>query len=107
MALPAYRPPLLQQSVDILPAKPTAANLQQRRAAAGWDRQTDRWTVTVPFHRPCSACYAGSAKNTELELCEFYCKIKKYVIQNMSTSICVTLCDLPLLLVLIPSVWQY
>jgi len=28
------------------------------------DRRTDRRTDTVPFHRPCSTYYAGSANNT-------------------------------------------
>jgi len=36
----------------LLPAGPTAANLQQ---------QTDGRMDAVPFHRLCSACYAGSA----------------------------------------------
>jgi len=37
----------------LLAAGPAAANLQQRRAAAGWDRQTD----ARQMHRPSSAYY--------------------------------------------------
>jgi len=33
--------PSAAAAIDLLPAWPTAANLQRRRAAAGWDRQTD------------------------------------------------------------------
>ena len=34
-----------------------------RFAAVGpcWDRQADRWTDTIPLHRPCFACYVSSA----------------------------------------------
>jgi len=48
----------------LLPAGPTAANPPHAAAAGGWnsqtDRQTNRRTDTVPFHRPCFAYYAGS-----------------------------------------------
>jgi len=33
--------PSAAAAIDLLSAWPTAANLQRRRAAAGWDRQTD------------------------------------------------------------------
>jgi len=33
-------------------AGPTAANLQQRRAAAGWDRRTDARTDARQLHKP-------------------------------------------------------
>ena len=46
-----------------LPAGPTAANLQQSVVHAWTDRQTDRRTDTVLFHRACCACYASSDKN--------------------------------------------
>jgi len=29
------------------------------------DRRTDRWTNNILFHRPCSACYAGSANEPD------------------------------------------
>jgi len=32
----------------LLAAGPTAANLQQWRTAAGWDRRADRWTDGRP-----------------------------------------------------------
>jgi len=54
------RPPLLQQSIDIS-WKPAAAGLLLR-AHAGTDRRTD----TVPFHRPCSAYYAGNASDQSM-----------------------------------------
>jgi len=41
------------------------ANLQQRIAAGERDRQTDRQTDDIPFHKSCSACYAGSANNDD------------------------------------------
>jgi len=45
----------------------TAANLQQRRAAAaGLDRQTDGRTDARQLHRPCSAYCAASANNINL-----------------------------------------
>ena len=53
----------------LLPAGPTAANLQQRVCWCGptlrqidWrtEGQTDRWMDTIPFHRPHSAYYMGS-----------------------------------------------
>ena len=47
----------------LLPAGPTAANLQQTVVHAWTDRQTDRRTDTVLFHRACCACYASSGKN--------------------------------------------
>jgi len=52
----------------LLPARPTAANLQQRICCCGPRRDMDRRTDTVPFHRPCSAQYAGSANN---DFCTF------------------------------------
>jgi len=33
-------PPTVQQSIDLMADGSTAANPQQRRAVAGWDRQT-------------------------------------------------------------------
>jgi len=48
----------------LLAAGPTAANLQQCRAAARWDRQS-RQTYTWQMHRSCSAYSAGSgSKNS-------------------------------------------
>jgi len=46
-------------SIDryLLPAGPTAANPPHAAAAGEWDKRTD----SVPFYRPCSAHYAGSA----------------------------------------------
>jgi len=38
-----------------------AANPPHAAAAGEWDRQTDRWTDTVPFNRRCSAYYAINA----------------------------------------------
>jgi len=52
----------------LLPAGPTAANPQQRRAAVRWDRETDGRTDARQLHIPCSAYigyYAGSAKHFE------------------------------------------
>jgi len=50
---------------NILPAGPTTATCSSgfTRTTVGpcWDRQTDRRTDTVPFHRPRSAYYASSA----------------------------------------------
>jgi len=44
----------------------TAANPPHAAMAGERDRQTDRRTDTVPFHRPCSAYYsANSANNAE------------------------------------------
>jgi len=63
----ARRPPLL---IDISctpgPQQQTRRTLLQR-SKAGTDRQTD----TVPFHRPCSAYYAGNANKgiTQLLVC--------------------------------------
>ena len=49
-----------------LPAGLTAANPSHAAMAGERDRQTDRRTDTVPFHRPCSAYYsANSANNAE------------------------------------------
>ena len=59
--------PAAAAAVDryFLPAGPTAANLQQRVCCCGHMLgQTDGRTDTVPFHRPCSACYAGSIDNS-------------------------------------------
>jgi len=58
--------PLLQQSIGIYcPQGP-----QQKTCSGGFadvglcrDRQTDRRADTVPFHRPCCACYARSANS--------------------------------------------
>jgi len=48
VTLPAFPPPPPAAAATInrylLPAGPTAANLHQRRVAAGWDRWTDRRT---------------------------------------------------------------
>ena len=64
VALPASRRaaandrrPAGRAAIDryLLGAGPTAANPQQRRAAAGWDRQTD----ARQLHRPCCSCCAG------------------------------------------------
>jgi len=47
----------------ILPSERSAANLSTAVAAVDrWDRPTDRQTDARPFHRPCSAYYAGSVK---------------------------------------------
>ena len=45
VTLPAF-PPAVAATINryLLPAGPTAANLHQRRVAAGWDRWTDRRT---------------------------------------------------------------
>ena len=55
-------PPLLQQSIDIFCLLgPQQQTCSRGFAAVGpcWDRQMD----AVPFHRPCSTYYAGSANN--------------------------------------------
>jgi len=45
----------------------SAENLQQRVCCCGPMRgQTDRRTDTVPFHRPCSAYYAGNASDQSM-----------------------------------------
>jgi len=67
-ALPAFarHTPLLRQSIDIsCPPSRHQQTCSSGFAAVGpcWDRQTDRQTDTVPFHRPYSAYYAGSANN--------------------------------------------
>jgi len=51
----------------LLSAGPTGANLQQRICCCGpMLGQTDGHTDdTVPFHRPCSDCYTGSANNLD------------------------------------------
>ena len=49
----------------LLAGGPKAANLQQRRAATGWDRRTDRRTDARQLHRPCSAHYASRANMHE------------------------------------------
>ena len=49
----------------------SAANLQQRVCCCGgpcWDKQTNRRTDMVPFHRPCSAYFVGSANNVIYQL---------------------------------------
>ena len=70
VALPAFTHcmPAVQQSINIycLPGP------QQQTCSSGfaavvpcWDRQINGWTdrqTDVPFHRPCSTYYAGSAK---------------------------------------------
>ena len=79
------RPPLLLSAGSVaidrylLPAGPTAANLQQRVCCCGpcWDIQTDgrtdgqtyRRTNSVPFYRPYSAdwAYAGTAIKQKLK----------------------------------------
>ena len=63
VALPVFvrRTPLLQQSIDI--SFPPGPQQQTRRTLLQWANGTDRRTDTVPFHRPCSAYYAGSANN--------------------------------------------
>jgi len=63
VALPVFtrRTPLLQQSIDI--SCPPCPQQQTRRTLLQWANGTDRRTDTVPFHRPCSAYYAGSANN--------------------------------------------
>ena len=54
----------------LLPAGPSAANLQQRVCCRGSVLgQTDRRTDTVPLHRPRSAYYAGSAND---EMCKCF-----------------------------------
>ena len=48
----------------LLPAGPTAANLPQQVWLRRWDSpmlgQTDGWTDTVPFYKPCSTYYVRS-----------------------------------------------
>ena len=49
----------------------SAANLQQRVCCCGgpcWDKQMNRRTDMVPFHRPCSAYFVGSANNVIYQL---------------------------------------
>ena len=53
----------------LLPAGRIAANPPHDAAAEEWERQTDSWTDTVPFHRPCSAYYAGSAREVDVQHC--------------------------------------
>ena len=54
-----------------LPAGPTAANLQQPGLLPWAHAGTDSRTDTVPFDRPCSAYYAGSANNQQDSRCLF------------------------------------
>jgi len=46
----------------LLPAGPTAATGLLLLVHAG----TDRWTDTIPLHRPCSSYYASSANNRSI-----------------------------------------
>ena len=70
VALPAFarRTPLLKQSIDIsCPPRPqhrtrSSAPAACRPSLGQTDRRTDRQMDAVPFHRPCSARYAGNAK---------------------------------------------
>jgi len=64
-AAAADRRPAGGAAIDryLLAAGPTAANLQQRRAATEWDGRTDRQTDAQQLHRPCCAFYANSVNN--------------------------------------------
>jgi len=42
----------------------TVANLHQQHVAVGWDRQMD----IIPFHKPCSAYYTGSANKNNRKI---------------------------------------
>ena len=72
VALPAFarRPALSPAAAAIgrflLPAGPTAANAQQRRAAGEWDKQTDGRTDARQLHRLC-ATYAGPERVDKLK----------------------------------------
>jgi len=63
------RRPCSDRDRHLQPAGTTAANPPHAAAADEWyrhtDRQTDR-TDTVPFYRPRSAYYAGSANNVQV-----------------------------------------
>jgi len=62
------RTPLLQQSIDISCQPGPLQQTYSSGFAVGpcLDREVDdRQTDTVPFHRPCSAYYAGSANNLQ------------------------------------------
>ena len=54
--------PLLQRSTDI--SCPPGSQHQHVCCSGPMLGQTDRPTDTVPFHRPCSAHYVGSANKT-------------------------------------------
>jgi len=65
VALPAFalraRPCCINRSTSL------ARRARSSESAAAWAHAgTDRRTGTVPFYRPCSAYYAGSANKTEL-----------------------------------------
>ena len=63
VALPAiaHSTPLLQQPIDISCPPNQQQQTYSSRLLLWTHAGTDRRTDTVPFHRPCSACYAGSA----------------------------------------------
>ena len=67
MALPAFarRTQLLQQSI----ASPPGPQQQTRISDERTDRRRNRRTDTVPFHRPCSAYYEGSANDAYYNVC--------------------------------------
>jgi len=77
--------PAMQQSIDITyppgPQQQTLRTLLQR--ANGTDKRTD----SVPFHKPCSAYYAGSANKTVKQIFTQTSSPVNYIDNSASTMV--------------------